>query len=37
MLPYSITFLVLWSIFLLLYWSTGMPLGLQSSYQYPAP
>jgi len=37
MLPFSITFLVLWSIFLLLYWAAGLPLGLQASYQYPAP
>jgi len=36
MLPYSIVFLVFWSAFLLLYWLTGLPLGLQSSYGYPA-
>jgi len=35
MLPYSITFLVLWTAFLLLYWMMGIPLGLQSSYTYP--
>jgi aminobenzoyl-glutamate transport protein len=35
MLPYSITFLVVWTIFLLLYWMTGLPLGLQASYTYP--
>ena len=35
MLPYSITFIVLWTVFLLIYWSLGMPLGLQASYQYP--
>jgi aminobenzoyl-glutamate transport protein len=34
MLPYSLTFLVVWSIFLLLYWAVGIPLGLQSSYTY---
>jgi aminobenzoyl-glutamate transport protein len=34
MLPYSVTFLVVWSIFLLLYWAAGIPLGLQSSYSY---
>ncbi|MEX2495986.1 MAG: AbgT family transporter [Woeseia sp.] len=34
MLPYSVTFLLLWTIFLLLYWLTGLPLGLQSSYIY---
>lgn len=36
MLPYSVTFLVVWTIFLLLYWLTGLPLGLQASYTYPA-
>ncbi len=34
MLPYSITFLIAWSAFLLLYWAVGLPLGLQSSYDY---
>ncbi|MFC3120816.1 AbgT family transporter [Agaribacter flavus] len=36
MLPYSITILIAWTIFLLLYWSLGIPLGIQSSYVYPA-
>jgi len=36
MLPFSIVFLVLWSAFLILYWSLGLPLGLQSSYTWPA-
>jgi p-aminobenzoyl-glutamate transporter AbgT len=36
MLPYSITFLVLWTIFLLIYWALGIPLGLQAPYNYPA-
>ena len=35
MLPYSITFLVLWTAFLLLYWMLGIPLGLQAPYTYP--
>ena len=35
MLPYSVTFLVLWTVFLLLYWAVGVPLGLQASYTYP--
>jgi aminobenzoyl-glutamate transport protein len=35
MLPYSITFLIAWSIFLLVYTWIGLPLGLQSSYTYP--
>ncbi len=36
MLPYSITFLVLWTGFLLLYTFSGLPLGFLSSYSYPA-
>jgi len=36
MLPYSLGFLVTWTSFLLLYWLMGIPLGLQSSYSYPA-
>lgn len=35
MLPYSVIFLISWTIFLLLYWWIGIPLGLQSSYVYP--
>ncbi len=35
MLPYSITFLVLWTLFLLGYWMLGIPLGLQAPYTYP--
>jgi p-aminobenzoyl-glutamate transporter AbgT len=35
MLPYSITFLILWTIFLLIYWTLGIPLGLQAPYTYP--
>jgi p-aminobenzoyl-glutamate transporter AbgT len=34
MLPYTIAFLVTWTIFLLIYWAIGIPLGLQSSYTY---
>ena len=37
MLPYSVTFLVIWTAFLLLYWAIGFPLGLQASYEYVAP
>ncbi|MCO7187180.1 MULTISPECIES: AbgT family transporter [unclassified Pseudoalteromonas] len=36
MLPYSIAFLIGWSLFLLAYWGLSIPLGLQSSYIYPA-
>jgi len=35
MLPYSMTFLVLWTIFLLIYFAIGLPLGIQSTYVYP--
>ena len=34
MLPYSLTFLVVWSVFLVLYWTLGIPLGLQAPYEY---
>ena len=34
MLPYSVSFLVAWTLFLLAYWAVGIPLGLQASYQY---
>ena len=37
MLPYSIAFLVLWTIFLIFYWLLGIPLGIQASYVYPTP
>lgn len=35
MIPYSIVFLVSWTIFLLIYWKLGIPLGLQATYVYP--
>ena len=35
MLPYSITFLITWSLFLTLLWALGIPLGLQAPYTYP--
>lgn len=34
MLPYSITIIILWTIFLLIYWSIGIPLGIGASYEY---
>ena len=34
MLPYSLTFLGLWTLFLLAYWALGIPLGLQATYSY---
>jgi aminobenzoyl-glutamate transport protein len=35
MMPYSISFLVLWTLLLLVYWNLGIPLGLKSTYTYP--
>lgn len=35
MLPYSLSLLVLWTAFLLIYFAIGLPLGIQSSYTYP--
>jgi aminobenzoyl-glutamate transport protein len=35
MLPYSLGFLALWTVYLLIYWTLGIPLGLQASYTYP--
>ncbi len=34
MLPYSVTLLVVWTTWLIVFWSLGLPLGLQSSYIY---
>ncbi len=36
MLPFSIIFLLTWTVFLLVYWWLGIPLGLQAPYTYPA-
>ena len=36
MLPYSICIILAWTAFLLLYWTLGIPLGIQASYIYPA-
>ena len=35
MLPYSMSFLLLWTIFLLIYYAVGAPLGFAASYTYP--
>ena len=35
MLPYSITLLTIWTLFLVIYWMLGIPLGLQATYVYP--
>ena len=34
MLPYSLWFLTTWTAFLLIYWTIGLPLGIQASYTY---
>ena len=34
MIPYSIVFIVIWTIFLVIFWSLGLPLGLQAEYYY---
>ena len=36
MIPYAVTLLVTWTIFLIGYWLLGIPLGLQAGYTYPA-
>jgi len=35
MLPYSVAFLISWSVFLVGYWWLGIPLGIGASYGYP--
>lgn len=35
MLPYSVWFLGVWTLFLLGYYALGLPLGIQASYTYP--
>lgn len=37
MLPYSITFLVSWTAYLLVYWQLGLPLFADVSYTYEPP
>jgi aminobenzoyl-glutamate transport protein len=34
MLPYSMAFLISWTILLLIWWGLGLPLGLQAGYVY---
>ncbi len=35
MMPYSVIFFVCWSIFLLVWWALGLPLGVNAPYTYP--
>ncbi len=37
MLPYSVIFLIVWTLFLLVYWWLGIPLSFEANYLYPAP
>ena len=37
MLPYSLVFLIMWTLFLLAYWQMGLPLGLSAEYGYELP
>ena len=34
MMPYTLIFGIAWTLFLLLYWFLGIPLGLQAHYDY---
>jgi len=34
MLPFSVCFLITWTLFLMAYWALGLPLGLGASYTY---
>ncbi|MGO1719312.1 MAG: AbgT family transporter, partial [Luteimonas sp.] len=36
MLPFSITLLVVWTLFLIGFWALGIPLGIGSTYAWPA-
>ena len=35
MIPYAVTLLIGWSLFLVVYWALNIPLGLASTYVYP--
>ena len=37
MLPYSLTLLVTWTAFLMLFWGLDLPLGVGSTYTYTPP
>lgn len=36
MLPYSLSFLIGWTVLLLLWWTLGLPLGVQADYLFSA-
>lgn len=35
MIPYSVAFLLMWSVLLVVFWLVGIPLGLGASYDWP--
>jgi len=35
MLPYAVALAAVWTLWLLIYWALGLPLGLQAGYTYP--
>ncbi|MBX3126745.1 MAG: AbgT family transporter [Polyangiaceae bacterium] len=35
MIPYSLVFLLAWTLFLLGFWASGLPLGIHGVYTYP--
>ncbi len=35
MMPYSMAFLVSWTLYLLAFWALGIPLGIQGTHHYP--
>ncbi len=37
MIPYSVVFLIGWTLFLLTYWGLGLPLGVSAPYDYAMP
>jgi aminobenzoyl-glutamate transport protein len=37
MLPFTVGLIVLWTLLLMGFWMLDLPLGVQSSYTYPAP
>lgn len=37
MLPYSLSFLVCWTLLLIGYWQLGLPLGIDAKYEYVRP
>lgn len=36
MVPYTVIFLISWTIFLIIYWALGIPLSFEAHYVYPA-